>query len=220
MRTLARAPERISPRQHGIVGSQRRRGLDVLLASVEIRMPRGACTSFSRLTSAGQLRDRRRVVGAVHRQHRIVAEPRARPTQRSAPRPRRAHRARRTAGRVAVAGRQVLGAHPRAVRRLPAEGVRDRRRRARRATRPHRPVRRAAGAAASARRGRTCRAGSRPASVRRSPRPAPSPCSRLRTSVSPLTRNSSMRICHGPMARRPDRTWPRRRSSCSGRISR
>ena len=115
------------------------------------------------------------VVGAVHQQDRVVAhevldelDPRVEPGEERA-------RVVRHAGAVAVAGRQVLGPHGRAVRRLPPEpGPVDRARHAA----PHDGVvagRPGRAAAASGRCGRTCRAGSRRPSRRPPGRPARRP---------------------------------------------
>ena len=66
-------------------------------------------------------------------------------------------------------------------------------------------------AAASGRRGRTCRAGSRPPWRRRSAAARSRPSCRLRTIVSPDTRNSSMRMYQGPIAQAPRRGQPAQR---------
>ena len=75
--------------------------------------------------------DRGGVIGPVHGQHRLVAEPRARPVDEADGGRLEAVRRREHARRVAVAVGKVLGADPRAVGRLPAKGVAvDRRRNA------------------------------------------------------------------------------------------
>ena len=107
------------------------------------------------------------------------------------------------AGAVAVA--QRAGTRPaRWSRRGPTTRTRcGRSPRARPATPPRARSRTGAGAAASGPRGRTCRAGSRPPWRRRSGRPPARPSCRLRTSVSPDTRNSSGSAYQGPIATRP-----------------
>ena len=123
---------------------------------------------------AGELRLRHQVVGAVHPEDRPdehlavgVLEPADHLDQLEA---RVGER-----GPVAVALREVLGPHGRAVGRLPPEpGPVDRRGHAP----PHHGVgeaRPGAGSGASGRRGRTCRAGTRPPSPRRSRPPGAGP---------------------------------------------
>ena len=115
---------------------------------------------------------------------------------------------------------QVLGPHGRAVGRGPPEPAAVHRATARPARRRRARSRAGAGAGASARRGRTCRAGSRPPWRRRTAPPPRGPRCRLRTRVSPDTRNSSGRAYHGPIATRPPEASVRRRSSASGRTAR
>ena len=107
------------------------------------------------------------------------------------------------AGAVAVALGQVLGPDGGAVGRLPPERRCGRWPTARPATRRRARSRTGGGAGASGRRGRTCRAGSRRPWRRRSAAARRRPSCRLRTSVSPDTRNSSGRAYHGPIAIRP-----------------
>ena len=104
--------------------------------------------------------------------------------------------------RVAVAlGRQVHHQHARAVGRLPPVlGVRPAEAAPEdRVVEPELPP----GSAASGRRGRRDPAGSRPASACRTAREMRWPSARLRTSDSPLTRNSSGMTYHGPIRMRP-----------------
>ena len=79
----------------------------------------------------------------------------------------------------------------------------------------------AGGAGASGRRGRTCRAGSRPPWRRRRGAAVAMPSWRSRTSVSPETRNSSGSVYQGPTASGPavDEAGGAR-ASASGRTSR
>ena len=106
-------------------------------------------------------------------------------------------------GPVAVADGQVLGPDRRAVGGLPTKAVLvDRRGHAP----PDHGVRRsrpAGGSGASGRCGRTCRAGSPRSMTPPKAAPRPMPICRLRTIVSPETRNSSIRMYQGPMVSRP-----------------
>ena len=161
------------------------------------------------------------VVGAVHEQQPAAGD--ARVAELDLVLAGAADELLRVVGQVAavrVRAVEVLGAHARAVGRLPPErGLRDRGRHAA----PHDRVLEAglrAGSAASARRGRTCRGGSRPPSRRRARWRAWMPSCRSRTMVSPETMNSSMRIIHGPIASRRLAASRRSAAAASGRTSR
>ena len=116
---------------------------------------------------------------------------------------------------VAIAADEVLRLDLRAVRRRPAERVRSiASGTPRHTTARSIPARRRIWA--SGRCDRTCRGGSRRASPAPSSSARAQPSSRLRTIVSPDTRNSSIRICHGPIASRPSAISRRMSGSASG----
>ena len=75
------------------------------------------------LDHVDELRERRLVVGAVHREHRVVAEERPHRLDQRVDRVAELVRRDQEVGGVAVAGRKVLGAHRRAVDAAPLEHV-------------------------------------------------------------------------------------------------
>ncbi len=216
IRTLARAPDRISPVQ--VVGGGRavrqrraeRRELDPDAVVLRVRA----------LDDVDELRERLLVIGAVHREHRVVAEERPHRLDQ------RVDGAAEVVGRqqevrgVAVAGREVLRANRRAVDSAPLEHVsfdrggdtapddgvvepvraQD--------LRHLRDVPEHVGQVADAHLA---------AELARALEPDARGSAR---SSRPETRNSSISTCHGPIASRPSSTSARSRCSFSGLISR
>ena len=105
-----------------IIGRERRRPRHVLGERADPHVRRSVHL-VEPAHQRGQLRDGRGVIGAVHGEHGVVAEPGPRPVHEARRRRLELIRNGEHARRIAVAGRQVLGAHPGAVGALPAERV-------------------------------------------------------------------------------------------------
>ena len=119
IRTFARAPERISP-VHVVAGAEpSRSAAPSVVSSIRTWSSLRVCA----LDHVDELRERRLVVGAVHREHRVVAEEGPHRLDQRIDRVAELVRRDQRVRGVAVAGRKVLGTHRRAVGAAPLEHV-------------------------------------------------------------------------------------------------